>query len=187
MPIELTQLPVLVMTVASVVLPFMYAVPKDTVQRFAAIPLESGRRKQRLLALLLLVVLVGGVYAMVRYRPISLWSLLAAPLVFLLVLVEILPDAMVERFVIPAGRAYLVLSGIAAACLLTLALLWTSLAGELRIFDSRGDRYVLTHERDAFLFWYFIAGTAAVNFAAIRLLREWFVHRARTRQPGYPA
>lgn len=27
MPIELTQLPVLVMTVASVVLPFMYAVP----------------------------------------------------------------------------------------------------------------------------------------------------------------
>lgn len=186
MPIELTQLPVLVMTVASVVLPFMYAVPKDTAARFVAIP-HTGRRKQRLLALLLLAVLVVGVYAMVRYRPISLWSLLAAPLVFLLVLVEILPDAMVERFVIPAGRAYLVLSGIAAACLLTLALLWTSLAGELRIFDSRGDRYVLTHERDAFLFWYFIAGTAAVNFAAIRLLREWFVHRARTRQPGYPA
>lgn len=146
---ELLQLPLLVMTVASVVLPFMYAVPKDAGGRFAAFPLDAGRRKQRLLALLLLAVLVVGVYALVRYRPISLWFLIVAPLVFLL----------------------------------TVALFWTSLTGELTIF-KRGERYVLSHDRDAFLFWYFAAGAAACNFAAIRLLREWFVQRARARPAG---
>jgi hypothetical protein len=175
---ELLQLPLLVMTVASVVLPFMYAVPKDAGGRFAAFPLDAGRRKQRLLALLLLAVLVVGVYALVRYQPISLWFLIVAPLVFLLILIEVLPDPAVERFVIPAGRAYLVFFGIAAACLLTVALFWTSLTGELSIF-KRGERYVLSHDKDAFLFWYFAAGAAACNFAAIRLLREWFVQRAR--------
>jgi hypothetical protein len=176
MPIELTQLPVLVMTVASVVLPFMYAVPRDPGERFVTIAPRAERRKQRLLAVLLLAVLVVGLYAMVRYRPISLWYLIVAPLVLLLVLIEILPDGMVERFIMPVGRSYLVFFGIAGACLLTIALLWTSLTGEMRMFQ-KGDKYVLTQDTDAFLFWYSVAGAAVANFVAIRLLREWFAHR----------
>lgn len=186
MPIELEHLAVVIMTVASVVLPFMHAIPKDAGARFA-VALPGGRRKQRLLAALMLLVLAVGAYAMVRYRPLSPWFLIAAPPIFFVVLVEMLPEGVVERFVLPVGRGYLVLAGVALACLLTLALLWTSLTGELRIFDGGDDRYVLTHGKDAFLFWYFVAGTAVVNFVAIRLLREWFVHRRRARLAGHPA
>ncbi len=186
MPVELEHLPVVIMTVASVVLPFMYPEPKDAGARFAVV-LPGARRKQRLLAALVLLVLAVGVYALIRYRPVNPWVLLAAPPIFFVVLVEMLSDGVVERFLLPVGRGYLVLAGVAVACLLTLALLWTSMTGELRIFDGNDDRYVLTHDRDAFLFWYFVVGTAVVNFIAIRLLREWFAHRRRARHAGQPA
>jgi len=184
---ELARLVVLGIAAASLIVPFTYPVRKDREhQPFIALALDGQRRRQRLAAALLLLLLLFGMYVIFRYGRPDVWMLLVAPALVAILLIEILPDDLTRRFVIPVGRLYLVAAGMVLVALITVSLVRASLSGQMAMRRTgTGFTYIWQLDKDLTMFWLSVAGSALLNLAVVRLLREWLVLRRQgTSNPG---
>jgi len=177
----LVQLLVLAAALASVVLPFAVPIrPGTPYEPFVTVPTDGPpRKRQRVAAAILLAIVPFGLYLVWRKSP-SLWPVIVGPAIVFVLLIELLSDRLIKKYLIPVGRWYLVAAGIAAVIIFTLVLFATAFTLELRV-DRYGDLFIWSFDKSPAMFCINVATTALVNGAFLRILREWLVRRRRRR------